>query len=95
MKERAVISLLAYSGIRPNVIGNKSGNDGLRIGDLPELKVNGNKVTFEEIPTIIKVRKNLSKAGHPYLTFLTREGCYFLEIYLNSRLVKGELRVKS
>lgn len=90
VKERAIISLLAYSGIRPNVIGNANSTDGLRIGDLPELKVENGRVEFEEIPTIIKVRGSLSKAGHPYLTFLTREGCHFLEIYLNSRLMKGE-----
>ncbi len=90
VKERAIISLLAYSGIRPNVIGNRSGSDGLRISDIPELRVENGRITFEEIPVMIKVRRNLSKAGHSYLTFLTREGCHFLEIYLNSRLMRGE-----
>jgi large subunit ribosomal protein L6 len=35
---------MAFSGIRPQVLGNYLGTDGLRLGDFPELKIEGNKV---------------------------------------------------
>ncbi|MEM2991491.1 MAG: site-specific integrase, partial [Halobacteria archaeon] len=36
------------------------------------------------------VRKELSKAGHQYFTFLGEEGCEYLKDYLESRLKEGE-----
>ncbi|WP_456327130.1 tyrosine-type recombinase/integrase [Archaeoglobus sp.] len=96
LKEKAVISLLAFSGVRPNVIGNFSGSDGLRIRDVVDLKIEDYEVEFETIPAMVKVRRNLSKVGHSYLTFLSREGCYYLEIYLNSRIRnEGEIHPDS
>jgi hypothetical protein len=41
-------------------------------------------------PTQIVVRRELSKAGHKYLTFLTEEGCEYLKAYLEKRLASGE-----
>ena len=43
------------------------------------MKVEGRSVTFLRIPTVITVRRELSKAGHLYFTFLTREGCEYLQ----------------
>ena len=37
LRESAIISLIAKSGLRPQVIGNYNGTDGLKIGDLPDL----------------------------------------------------------
>jgi hypothetical protein len=36
------------------------------------------------------VRKNLSKAGHQYFTFLSEEGCEYLKEYLEERMRTGE-----
>jgi hypothetical protein len=70
-------------------LGNHDGSDGLTLGDLLELKIEGG-VRFENIPTRIVVRANLSKAGHKYFTFLSSEGCTYLKEYLEERLRSGE-----
>jgi hypothetical protein len=71
-------------------LGNYEGQDGLRIRDLPEMKVEGDSVDFEQIPALVVVRKELSKAGHQYLTFLSEEGCEYLKDYLEERIREGE-----
>jgi hypothetical protein len=64
--------------------------DGLRLKDLPEMKIEKGEVVFEKVPTMVVVRKELSKAGHQYFTFLGEEGCEYLKDYLESRLKEGE-----
>ena len=88
----AIVALMAQAGLRPETLGNENGSDGLRIRDLPELKIENGKVTFTRTPTIIKVRGGigLSKGGHTYFTFLPQEGCEYLAVYLNRRLAGGE-----
>ncbi|MGQ9543245.1 MAG: hypothetical protein ACUVTM_04030 [Candidatus Bathyarchaeia archaeon] len=46
----------------------------MRIEDFLEVEVDnaGKKVEFKNIPTLIRVRKGLSKARHQYLTFYTK-----------------------
>jgi hypothetical protein len=39
---------------------------------------------------MVQVRRTLSKAGHPYFTFLSEGGCEYLKLYLEYRLRKGE-----
>ena len=41
------------------------------------------------------VRKELSKAGHQYLTFLGEEGCEYLKDYLELRLRQEETLTKN
>jgi integrase len=86
----AIICLVAMSGVRLQVIGNAEGDDGLRIGDLPELVVEGDHVSFSRVPTMVEVRTSLSKANHRYYTFLPREACDYLATYLDLRLSRGE-----
>jgi len=90
LKGRTVSVLIAHSGLRIETVGNYLGDDGLRIRDLPELKVEGGSVEFEQIPAIVVVRKELSKAGHQYFTFLSEEGCGYVKDYLEMRLREGE-----
>lgn len=92
MKARVESALISLSGLRPQSIGNFLGNDGIRIRDLPELKVNNEEhtVEFTIIPTMITVRSSLSKAEHQYFTFLSEEGCEYLKEYLEWRMKKGE-----
>ena len=87
-RERLCCALMAHGGLRPGVIGD--GNDGLRVKDFPELKIEGEKVTFEKIPTIIRVRAELSKTGKAYMTFLSEQGCGYLSDYLEARLREGQ-----
>jgi len=90
LRIKVAISLMAFSGLRPQSIGNHDGSDGLMLKDLPELKVEGNEVSFEKIPTMIIVRSTLSKARHKYFTFLSSEGCTYLKEYLEERIRSGE-----
>ena len=87
---RCSISFMAFSGLRPQVLGDTTGSDGLEIRDLPELVINGTEVDFEQTPTMIIVRPELSKAKHRYFTFLGPEGCEYLKTYLENRLAEGE-----
>jgi hypothetical protein len=87
---RCACALIAQAGLRPEVVGNYDATDGLTVGDLPEMKVEGGSITFLKIPTMITVRRELSKAGHQYFTFLTKEGCEYLQEYLTRRIRSGE-----
>ena len=87
---RVACALVAHAGLRLETIGNYQGSDGLRIRDVPELKLKGDKVSFEEMPTMVVIRSSLSKARHQYFTFLTEEACGYLRDYLEERLMDGE-----
>ena len=89
-KTRTASVLVAHTGVRIKTIGNYRGDDGLRIRDLPEMRVEGETVMFEAVPTLVVVRRELSKAGHQYLTFLGEEGCDYLMDYLETRMREGE-----
>jgi len=87
---RTACALVGFSGLRPEVLGNYLGNDGLVLGDFPELKVGKDSVEFETTPTLVRVRPALSKNSSGYLTFLSTEGCDYLRQYLEERLRAGE-----
>jgi len=87
---RVASILLAHGGLRPESVGDYRGQDGLTIRDLPEIKIDGPKISFESIPTMVVVRSSLSKARHQYFTFLTEEACGYLKDYLEERARNGE-----
>jgi hypothetical protein len=87
---RTACAVIAHAGLRLETLGNYTGYDGLRMRDLPELKIKGFEVSFEKIPTMVVVRSALSKARHQYFTFLTEEACSYLKDYLEERLRDGE-----
>lgn len=89
-KSRTACVLVAHSGLRIQALGDYKGLDGLRIGDIPELKIEGITVNFSKVPALIIVRQNISKAGHQYFTFLSEEGCEYLKDYLEERMRQGE-----
>jgi site-specific recombinase XerD len=89
-KTRVSCVLVAHSGVRMEVLGNYVGEDGLTIADLPELKIENDTVKFEKKPAIVVVRRELSKAGNQYFTFLSEEGCEYVQDYLDERLREGE-----
>lgn len=92
---RVACAMMAFSGIRPQVLGNYLGNDGLTLGDLPDLVIEGESVKFQKIPAMITVRKELSKGGNNYFTFIGDEGCEYILDYLNDRVRDGEVLDKS
>ena len=87
---RCTIAFMSLAGLRPQVLGNDPGTDGLEVRDLPEMVIEGGRVTFSKIPTRVNVRATLSKAKHKYFTFLNSEGCDYLRAYLERRLARGE-----
>ena len=89
-KARVASVFVAHSGVRINVLGNYKGQDGLRIADLPEIEIKHDSVCFKQKPALMIVRKELSKAGHQYFTFLSTEGCAYVQDYLEERLRSGE-----
>jgi hypothetical protein len=93
---RVAEALIAFADLRPHTLGNHNGSDGLTLRDLPELRVENGKISFDRFPTMILVRSTLSKARHKYFTFLSEEGCMYLKEYLEERLREGEkLHAKS
>ena len=95
-KTRVASVFVAHSGVRIEVLGNYKGQDGLRIADLPEIEIESDTVHFARKPALVVVRKDLSKAGHQYFTFLSTEGCAYIQDYLEERLRSGEnLTLKS
>ena len=90
---RAAAGLIAFTGMRPQAIGNYWGTDGLRIGDFLEVEIDNEtkNVEFKVLPTLIRVRKGLSKARHQYLTFLCEEGCRYLKEYWEYRMQHAEV----
>ncbi len=91
-RTRASMSLMAFAGVRPQVIGNHNGTDGLRVSDVEGLAIGdgGTTVSLERAPAMVTVRPQVSKAGHKYFTFLTSLGCSYLLGYLRGRIAAGE-----
>jgi hypothetical protein len=86
-RERAAIAL-ARAGLRPEVQGNYLGTDGLRVRDLPDLKIDlrARTVSWSRVPARVVVRQELSKAHHEFSTFLTEENAELVAEYLGVRL---------
>ncbi len=82
-RSMASIALMAFSGVRPEVLGNFEGNDGLKLKDVVDFDLE--RMDFEKIPAMIVVRPNLSKSRNQYFTFLGEEGCTYLKEYLIER----------
>ncbi|MGI0054648.1 MAG: site-specific integrase [Thermoplasmata archaeon] len=89
-QQRVAAALMAFSGLRPEVLGNYHGNDGLRISDLPDLRLKSGRVEFEQIPAMVRVRGELSKNGSSYFAFIGKEGVRYLAEYLEQRIREGE-----
>ena len=90
LRAAAVISLMAKSGLRPEVLGNHNGTDGLRMRDLPDVVIHQGVARLTRAPCQIVVRASLSKTRHQYFTFLTASGAKRLLSYLNDRLAHGQ-----
>ena len=84
------MSLIAKAGLRPQVLGNHDGTDGLVIKDIADIVIEDGKTMCVATPPRITIRRTLSKARHQYFTFLTEGGTRKLLAYLNDRLARGE-----
>ncbi|WP_236689065.1 site-specific integrase [Acidiplasma aeolicum] len=88
-RAKVSISLMAFSGLRPESLGTYEGTDGLRLGDIKELHISDD-ITFDRIPAMVVVKQKLSKARHQYFTFIGREGATYIKEYLDERKKNGE-----
>ena len=86
---RVIIALMAFSGLRPESLGNYEGTDGLRLGDIKELKLS-DEIEFDKIPVTVMVRSRLSKARHQYFSFIGEEGATYIKEYFEERRKQGE-----
>jgi hypothetical protein len=106
-RQKVAISLMAFAGFRPRTLGNYRGDDGLKVNDFPEMHVDFQKrtVKFEvydqtkkewvpKIPTRIVVREEINKGeNRKYETFLNKQGCDYLALYLEERMKPKPYRV--
>lgn len=88
LRGRICVGAVAYGGLRPEVLGHQRYEDGLKLGDLPELNLK--RLEFTKIPAQVVVRPELSKAGHTFRTFLPMETCRDILAYLERRRADGE-----
>ena len=86
---RVAISLMAFSGMRPESIGDYEGTDGIRLGDIEGLNLK--TLEFEKSPAIITVRDSLSKTRDEYFTLIGDEGITYIKEYLIDRQREGEI----
>jgi hypothetical protein len=84
---RVTILMLAHSGVRPQVLGNHKGRDGLKLRDLPDLKLKPSP-SFTRKPFRVTVRASLSKNRRSYTTYGSSEAADAIEFYLEERLRK-------
>ena len=86
---RVAIAIMAFSGLRPESLGDYEGTDGLRLGDLKDLRL-ADEIQFDKIPAMIVVKNKLSKAKHQYFSFIGEEGATYIKEYLEERRKQGE-----
>ena len=87
---RVSIASIALSGLRPESLGDYLGTDGIRLEDFKEVEVSSRGIEFERVPAILLVRRALSKARHPYFTFVGGEAITYIHEYLQERVKQGE-----
>jgi len=89
LRGRVIALLMAHSGLRPGVLGSYGGERGLRLGDLPELKLSASP-RFAVTPFVVRVPGVLSKTRAAYTTFGTQQLVSALVAYLEARQMRGE-----
>jgi hypothetical protein len=89
LRGRVIALLMAHSGVRPGVIGSYGGERGLRLGDLPELKL-GPSPGFGAAPFVVRVPGTLSKTRAAYTTFGTQQLASAVLAYLEARRERKE-----
>lgn len=94
---RVVISLMAFSGLRPESIGNYNGSDGIRLKDMEGLDISDpDNIKFKEFPFKIRVRDTLnpvtrlSKNGNAFWTLGGHQTAQYVIDYLRERVEYGE-----
>jgi len=87
---RVSIALMAFSGLRPESMGNYDGSDGLRLGDFVEAEITDEGLEVSKVPTMLVVRRGLSKVRHQYFTFVPEQTLTYINEHLAERVGNGE-----
>jgi hypothetical protein len=87
---RVSIAMMAYSGLRPESLGDYHGTDGIILSDFKEAKITPNGLEFEKVPSIVTIRSNLSKGKFQYFTFIPQETATYIKEYVEARVKTGE-----
>lgn len=90
LRTQVMIVMVGQGGQRLRVLGNIDGDNGLRLGDLQDLRLTADDVGFRTIPARVLVPRTLSKNGKPYQFFIGPEACATVLAYLRQRLKAGE-----
>ncbi len=90
-RARTAIGLIAFAGLRLQVLGTYRGNHGLRVRDVVDARLEEDLLVFEKLPARIEVSGRLSKTKLPYFTFLGPEGGEYLAAYMRERAEGGEV----
>jgi len=91
LRGQAVALLMAHAGLRPGTLAvYRSGDRALRLGDLPELDLEG--LEFRKSPFLIRVPGAFSKNRKAYVTFGTPELAETIAAYLRERRVRLRFR---
>ena len=60
---------MEFCGLRPESLWGYESRDGTKLSDISGLKITGSEVKIDKIPTLLIIRKNLSKGRNQYFTF--------------------------
>jgi hypothetical protein len=90
LRTALIIAFENQSGVRPEVLGNVTGEDGLKMRNLPDIAIVGGRATSIRNPPMVVIPRRLSKAGHEYFTFITPTTTKLLLAYINERILSGE-----
>jgi len=91
-RARISLALMAFSGLRPECLGNYTGSDGLVLGDFVEAKITRGEILFSgPAPTRLMIRKSLSKTRHQYFTFVPELTITYIKEYIDKRVKNGEI----
>jgi integrase len=85
-RQAVCVSMVAYGGLRIEVLGQPKVYDGLKLDALPDLDLGS--LEFANSPGLVFVRRELSKIGLPYRTFIPESACEAITDHLTIRREK-------
>ena len=87
IRGKVSISIMAFTGPRPQVLGNVDGTDGLVLADFPDLDLES--LSFTSVPAMVIIRREISKLRHQYFSFLNEKGRSYFLAYLREPFYHG------
>jgi hypothetical protein len=90
LRGRVIIGIMAFSGIRPESLGNYNGTDGIVLKDIEGLEITDHGINFKIFPAMLKIRATLSKKGNACFTFIPEQAGKYIKDYFDLRIRNGE-----